>query len=388
MPAVVPRALLFLARVNLPLLNLTLLHPAAVHLALVLLLCGAALLLAHRTHWGSQLGAPLLVLLLSLAVGATGVIQGPVDLPWINGPLTALAVAVLLLPLDLRRLLPQARSLLVPFAAAIGLVCIAAIVCGLALAAPLGPQHAALAGVLAAGYTGGTVNLVSVASTLSLQPAHLTMVMAADTVVGVAWFLISLVVGRGLVGEVATADPEPILQPPQRRRHCTAVTLLIGLAVLAIAAVLQRLVGPVALPSLLTVTTVALLVAQAPVVATQRLDQEVGMLLLLPFFSLVGLQCSWRELFPGGTWLLVLAVAIVTVQAIGLWILSRHQRIGLSKALVASQAVIGGPATAVAVATALGRRELVPPAVALGMLGYLIGSYLGLGVATVVTLVR
>ena len=82
----------------------------------------------------------------------------------------------------------------------------------------------------------------------------------------------------------------------------------------------------------------------------------------------------------------MLASAIVAVQAIGLWLLSRRQHIGLPKVLVASQAVIGGPATAVAVAAALGRRELILPAMALGMLGYLIGSYLGLGVAKVVSL--
>lgn len=193
-------------------------------------------------------------------------------------------------------------------------------------------------------------------------------------------------VGRCLVGEAAAADPEPILESPQRRRRSTAVTLLIGLAVLAMAAALQRVISSLALPSLLTVTTVALLVAQAPVVAAQGIDQELGMLLLLPLFSLVGLQCSWRELFPGGAWLLLLALAIVAVQAIGLLILSRHRRIGLPKVLVASQAVIGGPTTALAVAAALGRQELILPAMALGMLGYLFGSYLGLGVEKAVTL--
>jgi len=355
-------------------------------LLLVLLPCAAALLLADRTRWGSQLGAPLLVLLLSLALGATGVIQGPVDVPWIEGPLTALAVAVLLLPLDLRRLLPQARSLLGPFAAAVGLVCGAAMVCGVVMAAPLGPQHAAMAGALAAGYTGGTVNLISVASTLSLQAPPLALVLAADNVIGIGWFLISLLAGRGPVGKAAAAEAEPGSEAPQRSRRITAITLLIGVAVLVVAAVLERLLAPQACPSLLTVTTVALLFAQTPVVAAQRLDQELGLLLLLPFFSLVGLQSPWRALFPGGAWILLLAAAIVTVQAIGLWILSRTRRIGLAKALVASQAAIGGPATSVALATALGRRELLLPAVALGLLGYLIGTYLGLAVAKVVAL--
>jgi uncharacterized membrane protein len=139
------------------------------------------------------------------------------------------------------------------------------------------------------------------------------------------------------------------------------------LAVLVVSTALQWLLAPLALQFLLTVTTLALLIAQTPVVAAQRLDQGLGMLLLLPFFSLVGLQSSWRELFPPGGWILLLALAIVAVQAIGLLILGRHQRIGLPKVLLASQAVIGGPTTAVAVAAALGCRELFLPAMALGV---------------------
>lgn len=352
----------------------------------VLLPCAAGLFLARSTHWGSQLGAPLLVLLLSLALAATGLIHGPVDLPWISGSLTALAVAVLLLPLQLKRLLPEAHSLLWPFGAAIGLVCVASIVSGMVLAVPLGPQHAAVSGVLAAGYTGGTVNLVAVADALSLAPAQMTMVMAADSVVGIGWFLISLLASRGFMAKPAATQPEPPVNPQQRRLRSTTITLLIGIAVVLVAAAVQRWLAPLDLPYLLIVTSVALIAAQTPVVAAQRLDQEVGMLLLLPFFSEVGLESSWRALFPAGGWVLLAASAIVAIQAVGLLVLNRHGRIALPQMLVASQAVVGGPTTAAVLAAALGRKELIVPAVALGMLGYLLGSYLGLAVERAVSL--
>lgn len=356
------------------------------NLWLLLLPCAAGLFLARSTRWGSQLGAPLLVLLLSLALAATGLIQSPMDLPWISGSLTALAVAVLLLPLQLKRLLPEAHSLLWPFGTAIGLVCVASIVSGTALAVPMGPQHAAVSGVLAAGYSGGTVNLVAVAGALSLPPEQMTLVMAADTLVGIGWFLISLLVGRALIGQPADTESEKAVKPQQRRLRSTTITLLIGVAVLLVAAAVQRLLAPLALPYLLIVTTVALIAAQTPVVAAQCLDQEVGMLLLLPFFSKVGLESSWRALFPAGGWVLLQALVIVAIQALGLLILNRQGRIALPKVLVVSQAVVGGPTIAAALAAALGRQELIVPAVALGMLGYLIGSYLGLTVERVVML--
>lgn len=355
-------------------------------LSLVSLLIASALALARCTRRGAQLGAPMLVLLLSLAVAGTGFAPGATARQWIGGPITALAVAVLLLPLDVRRLLPQGRALLRPYAAAIGLVCGAAVVFGWALARPLGPAHGALAGVLAAGFTGGSVNQVGVAESLALAPPLFALVMAADNVTGILWFLICMTAGLGV-----TAEAAPVLlseeEKPQRdgiRRRLR--TLALGLGVVFLSIAIQRLLLPWALPLLLSVTSLALLIAQIPATASQRLDPELGMMLMLPFFSLIGLTTSWRELLPAGSWLLLLAVSIVAVQGVVLCFVARKRRSSLERALVASQAAIGGPTTAVALAIAMGRRDLLLPGTALGMLGYLVGSYLGLGVARTVSL--
>ena len=74
---------------------------------------------------------------------------------------------------------------------------------------------------------------------------------------------------------------------------------------------------------------------------------------------------------------LVFATLIVALQAIGLLLLRRCCRWPLGEPLVASQASIGGPSTALALATSLKRPELVLPSVAIGLLGYLVGTYLG-----------
>jgi len=49
-------------------------------------------------------------------------------------------------------------------------------------------------------------------------------------------------------------------------------------------------------------------------------------------------------------------------------------------ALVASNAAIGGPATAAAMAAARGWPHLVPPAVFMGSIGYAAGTWIGLAV--------
>ena len=83
--------------------------------------------------------------------------------------------------------------------------------------------------------------------------------------------------------------------------------------------------------------------------------------------------CLWE-----GLPVLVYAALIVSLQAVAVLLLRRWRGWGMAETLVASQASIGGPSTALALATALGRAELALPAVAIGLLGYLLGTYLGL----------
>ncbi|MCP9809724.1 DUF819 family protein [Cyanobium sp. HWJ4-Hawea] len=359
-------------------------------LLLVSVLIASSLALARFTRRGGQLGAPILVLLLSMAVAGTGFVPGAIARQWISGPVTALAIAVLILPLDLRRLLPQGRALLKPFALAIVLVCAAAVLFGLLLSMPLGQANAAIAGVLAAGFTGGTVNQVAVAESLALAPPLFALVLAADNLTGILWFLICMAAGLGLAADtppaLASEQEKPQGDQPREQLQARLRSLVVGLGVVVLAFICQRLLLPWQLPLLLVVTSLAVLIAQLPTKAAPQDDPELGLLLMLPFFSMVGLSTPWRELLPAGIWLLLFCIAIVAVQGLVLWLLARGRRASLERALVASMAAIGGPSTAVAIALGLGRRDLLLPGTALGMIGYLMGSYLGLGVARTVGL--
>jgi uncharacterized membrane protein len=198
--------------------------------------------------------------------------------------------------------------------------------------------------------------------------------------------VLALAAGHALAPQPApllSAETDPEERPGLRG---SGVTLLLALGVLALAGALHQAVAPFPLPPLLAVTAVALPIAQLPVVARQRLDAQLGMTLLLPFFSVVGLSTPWRNLLPAGGWLLLLAAVIVVSQGVGLGLLGRWQGIPTPVLLVVSLAGIGGPALAVVMATTQGRRELILPGLALGMLGYLVGTAIGLVVAWAVTM--
>ena len=74
--------------------------------------------------------------------------------------------------------------------------------------------------------------------------------------------------------------------------------------------------------------------------------------------------------------------AILTVALHGLVIfgLGRLARLDLPTLAVASQANVGGAASAIALASARGYHDRLVPGVAVGLVGYAIGNYLGMAV--------
>ena len=344
---------------------------------LILLLTALGWWLSRSTAWGRQLGMTMVVLLLGLVVtNITGWQPSKAAAGWVSGPLTSLAIAQLLLAVDLRRVWPDARRLLTPFVASVLLTLVAVLLGGLVFGPWLGAERSVLAGVFTATFTGGSLNFVSVARTLQPPESLLLVATAADHVVFAIWFAVSLWLGqRGTRPAPETPAPTPVAANHQGAA-AYGLALLWGLGVL-LASQLVGLVLP-AIPSILVLTTTALVAAQLPWGPSRRGCYDEGLLLIQPFFTVIGLSSPVGGLLGEGLPVLVYAAWIVALQAAALLLLRRWRRWPLGETLVASQAAIGGPSTALALATSLKRAELALPAVAIGLLGYLVGTYLGL----------
>lgn len=380
-------------------------------LAIIAALTALGWWLSHATRAGRKLGTTLVVLLLGLlATNLSGWQPDPAATAWINGPLTSLAIAELLLAVRLRELWPAARRLLPAFAASVVCTLAGVLLAGLLLHQQLTTALPQLAGLYAATFTGGSLNFVSVAQALQPPQPLVLLATAADHVVFAVWFLLSLGLGRqgSAAGESGSQPPTPAEPPeaatgnndPQAREgggrrggRSLLLALVWGLGVLIasqlITPLLQRLWPD--LPGILVLTTLALIAAQLPAgrsssgapAAAFSGSYRLGLLLIQPFFTLIGLSSPVAGLLGEGRWVLLYAALVVTVQAVGLLGLQRWRRWRRSDALVASQAAIGGPSTALALATSLQQPQLALPAVAIGLLGYLLGTYLGLAATAV-----
>lgn len=127
-------------------------------------------------------------------------------------------------------------------------------------------------------------------------------------------------------------------------------------------------------------TTFALLAALTPV---NRLGggEEVGNVLLHLFFVVLGAGAVLSTLVDKGPVVFLFLVVLVSIHGLVIFGGGRLLKLQIETLSVASQACVGGPSTALALAISKRWRSLVTPAVLIGVLGYAVGNYAGIGMA-------
>ena len=338
--------------------------------------------------WGQRLGVTMLVLMLGVVVRNGLGWQADVRVSaWITGPLTSVAIAELLLTIRLKPLFQRARPLLLLFGLAL-LATLAGVLTGaVVLAEPLRHQRSALMGLYTATFSGGSLNLVAVGRILSPPDALLALATAADQIVFTLWFALSIGLGRRDRRKRPIRRPPPLALSPSGSQDQPAgwgwpAALLWGLAAVGLSDQLGKGLAGIgfAVPSILVLTTVAVVLAQAPGAESRRSCSEFGQFLIQPFFVVVGLGTPLAGVLTEGVWILVYAAVVVGMHALLVLVLGRWG-VPIADLLVASQAAIGGPSTALALATSLERDDLAVAGVALGLLGYALGTYMGVAMA-------
>ncbi len=351
---------------------------------------------ADRTRLGRNVSGLAIVLATGMALSNLGVMpkQSPVyGVVW--STLVPVAIPLLLLKADLRRVLVETRGMLLPFAlGAAGTI--AGALLGFWLL-PLGAQGPELAGVFSATFIGGSMNMAAVTQAVNLDPALATASVAADNVVGVFYLALlalapSLAVFRRWFGAIPDGPPIPAdaragepgeADPPVRLNR---VHLGLGLALsFTLCAVGQALAAAIGAEgyAILIITALAVLAANLFPRQLARLegDYEIGLFFMYLFFATIGLSADVAALIASALVVAAYAAVIVTVHALAVFGLGRLFGVDLMDAVIASNACAAGPASAAAMAAGKGRPDLVAPAVLLGVLGYAVANFIGVVLA-------
>jgi uncharacterized membrane protein len=135
------------------------------------------------------------------------------------------------------------------------------------------------------------------------------------------------------------------------------------------------------LHEVLWLTTVVLILAQVPAVKSLTGAALFGNYLILLFLASNGARSVVATLVAQGPPIFYYALITVAVHGVVIFGIGRLARLDLRTLVVASQANVGGAASAIAIAGARGYTDRLLPGVAVGLLGYAIGNYFGFVVA-------
>lgn len=109
-----------------------------------------------------------------------------------------------------------------------------------------------------------------------------------------------------------------------------------------------------------------------------RGTQEIGTFLIYIFFVAIGIPASIGLIIQKSPLLLVYCAIMVTINMLVTFIVGKLLKFDLEEIILSSNANIGGPTTAAAMAISKGWTKLIGPIMLVGTLGCIIGNYFGI----------
>ena len=106
---------------------------------------------------------------------------------------------------------------------------------------------------------------------------------------------------------------------------------------------------------------------------------EVGMFLMFVFLAVIGAASDINAIINAAPGILGFAIIMLIVHLIISLIGGKLLGISLREIMIASSANVGGVSIAAPMAATFGMKKLVTPAILIGILGYVIGTFLGVG---------
>lgn len=374
------------------------------HIFVLMTATGAAgFLMCAWFRWAERLGATMIMIALGLILGNTGIATQNSDVyDPIMGYIIPISIALLLFRLDFKELKQIKPAYLFYFLFGSLATITGGVVTFYLFGDRIGPDAWRLVGQLVASYIGGGENAVAVAKALDVPKDLFTSAFAADNVVTTIWMMVGLSAPIGLSRFFSNEMPQQeIAAAKEHAKPYTSAEFLPSLFYsLTLACAILLVSSAMAKPirawaelhqmqwlkfntTIIWVTTLALIVAQTPLQKHLKVSYTFGMLLFLYFFFSMGAVSSISEIVRLGPAVFVFVATIVAVHGALMIAAGKIGRADLATIFVCSQANIGGPSTAVALAEANGWTHMVTPGILLGVLGYAMANYIGIALAQI-----
>lgn len=368
--------------------------------------------LEQKFEWASKLSGAIIALVGAMLLANFGVIpiESPTyDIVWAY--VVPLAIPLLLFQSNIIRIWKESGRLLMIF-----LISSIGTVAGATIAFFLLRNHIPvlneIGAMVSASYTGGSVNFAAMATRFDVDGETVSSTVVADNLLMALYFLVLIAIPA--VGFFKKNYKTPYIDELEKNGEnndnqaasywkrkeisLSDIALAVGSSFVIVAVsfklaefftnvipadanifltVLRGIIGD----DYLMLTTITLLLVSFIPKYFSSINgaQEIGTFLIYIFFVVIGVPASIPLIIQNAPLILLFAAIIVFINMIISFSFGRLFKFSLEEIILASNANIGGPTTAAAMAISRGWTKLVGPILIIGTLGYIIGNYIGTG---------
>ena len=377
-----------------------------------------AIYLEQKTRIGSKITGCVMALIGAMILSNTGIIPleaAAYDFVW--DYIIPLSIPMLLFNADIRKIGRESGRLLIIYLIS-GIGTVAGGILAYNLLKGSFDGLGSVLPMMIGTYTGGSVNLAAMADVYHVGGELVSSSVVADNLL-MALYFFALIAAAGskfflkrykhpLIDELARssgkdgAGASTFWKAKQVSLKDIAFCIALSLVIVAVSVKISSVLGEVIPTSnfgwallngllgnqYLIITTLTMLIATLfpKQVGSIPGAQEIGTYLIHIFFAVIGVPASIVMILTKAPLLLLFCAIIILMNMIFSFVFGKLLRFSLEEVIIASNANIGGPTTAAAMAIAKGWNALIVPAILVGTLGYVLGNYYGIFAGTMIGL--
>lgn len=370
----------------------------------ILVFASAFGMIGEREKWFFGISGVIVTITITAVLVTLGIMPSAADAnlevpiyDFVFTYLIPISIPLLLFNVQLKRIVRDAGRLLGIFLIGALGIAIGAIIA--AQFVDLGPETYKIAGAFVGTYTGGSVNFMAVASTFEFIESPLfAATMAVDVgFTNVYLFLLFILPSVQKILQFFNPYTEKatiLATNPIELTKTTEASLMEQMAmcftISGILCTIGMWLGPIIagwlgtaihLEVLIITILITLLANIFPQLLLPLADTafDIGMFLMFVFLAVIGAASDFNAIINAAPGILVFAIIMLLVHLIISLIAGKLLGISLKEIMVASSANVGGVSIAAPMAATFGMKKSVTPAILIGILGYVLGTFLGVG---------
>ncbi len=307
-----------------------------------------------------------------------------------------LSIPLLLFGSNIRRMVREGGKLLVAYT-----IGAAGVVLGCSLAywlIDLGPDSSSTAGVIAATLIGGSMNFVATGEILNFSTHPLFgATIAVDNFAANMFVLLLIAVPsfsflqRFFVrskseNQEISEETEKGTMPVTMER--IALSIFLSVVIAGVGTMLegpvQKLLGTKINMSILLITLLSVMMANLFPKKLKALENTafvIGLWMMYVFIAVIGAATNLKDILHVGPAVLGFYCFVLLVHLLVLLSLAKLFKLDVYEVIISSAANIMGPSVAAPMAASFGQKKLITPGILMGILGYVIGTFIGVSLA-------